>query len=78
MAVRPAIKTGEVVINGETETCKMRHEVTEREKVNGVTETCTARHVETTEIIETWEMGTVKERLHDEDGVKDEHTHTQR
>jgi len=48
-AVRPAIKTGEVVINGETETCKTRHEVTEREKVNGVTETCT-RRVETREI----------------------------
>ena len=48
-AVRPAIKTCEVVINGETETCKTRHEVTEREKVNGVTETCT-RRVETREI----------------------------
>ena len=30
------------------------------------------------EIIEMREMGTVKERLHDEDGVKNEHTHTQR
>ena len=75
MAVRPAIKTGEVVINGETETCKMRHEVTEREKVNGVTETCTARHVETTEIIETREMGTIGKRLHGTDGVGDAHTH---
>jgi len=58
--------------------------VTEREKLNGVTETCT-RHVETREIIkktteiktpETREMETVEERLHDKDGVKDEHTHT--
>ena len=43
-----------------------------------MTETCTARHVETTEIIEMREMVTVKKRLHDEDGVKDEHTHTLR
>ena len=31
-AVRSAIETGEVVINGETETCKTRHEVTTSEK----------------------------------------------
>ena len=55
--------------------------VTEREKLNGVTETCT-RRVETreitreeTEITETREMGTIEERLHGKDGVKDEHTH---
>ena len=53
--------------------------VTQREKVNGVTETCTARHVETTEIIETREMGTIEERPHGMDGVKeDAHTHTRR
>ena len=55
--------------------------VTEREKLNGVTETCT-RHIETreimnavTEIIETREIEKVEERLHEKDGVKDEHTH---
>ena len=31
---------------------------------------------EVTEITETQEMETVEERLHDKDGVKDEHTHT--
>ena len=59
--------------------------VTQGGKLNGVTETC-MRHVETREIIEetaeliieTWEMGTVEGRLHDTDGVKDEHTHTRR
>ena len=59
--------------------------VTEREKLNGVTETCT-RHVETREIIkktmeiktpETREIEKVEKRLHDKDGVKDEHTHTE-
>ena len=57
--------------------------VTEREKLKGVTETCT-RHIETreimnevTEITETRKMETVEERLHDKDGVKDEHTHTE-
>ena len=58
--------------------------VTQREKLNGVTETCT-RHIEMREIIkktteiktpETREMEKVEERLHDKDGVKDEHTHT--
>ena len=57
--------------------------VTEREKLNGVTETCT-RHIVTREIIkktteiktpETREIEKVEERLHDKDGVKDEHTH---
>ena len=55
--------------------------VTEREKLNGVTETCT-RHIETreimnavTEIIETREIEKVEERLHDKNGVKEEHTH---
>jgi len=55
--------------------------VTVREKLNGVTETCETRHeVTTTErikCIETREMGTVEERLHGTDGVKeDAHTHT--
>ena len=38
----------------------------------------TNRHEETTEIkcIETREIEKVEERLHDKDGVKDEHTHT--
>ena len=51
--------------------------VTVREKLNGVTETCETSPVEMTEITETREMGTVEERLHGKDGVKeDEHTHT--
>ena len=32
-AVRPAMEAGEVIINGETEMCKTRHEVTTNEKV---------------------------------------------
>ena len=63
--------------------------VTEREKLNGMTETC-IRHVKTKEIdltatrsetqeikeiTETREIEKVEERLHDKDGVKDEHTH---
>ena len=65
--------------------------VTEREKLSGVTETCTARHVEMTErikeltetrrktreVTETREIEKIEERLHDKDGVKDEHTHTE-
>ena len=44
----------------------------------GVTETCTREiREEVTEITETREMGTVEERLHDTDGVKDEHIHTE-
>ena len=37
----------------------------------------TNRHAETTEIkcIETREIEKIEERLHDKDGVKDEHTH---
>ena len=31
-AVWPTMQTGEVIINGETETCKTRHEVTTSEK----------------------------------------------
>ena len=64
------------------EMCWTRHEVTERKKLNGVTETCT-RHIETREIMsevtertETRKMGTVEERLHGTDGVKEAaHTH---
>ena len=39
----------------------------------------TDRHEETTEIkcIETWEIEKVEERLHNKDGVKDEHAHTE-
>ena len=63
--------------------------VTEREKLNGMTEMC-IRHVKTKEIeltetrretqelkeiTETREIEKVEERLHDKDGVKDEHTH---
>ena len=45
----------------------------------GVTETCTREIIEETAelIIETREMGTIEGRLHDADGVKDEHTHTE-
>ena len=52
--------------------------VTQWEKVNGVTETCTREiREEVTEITETREMGTIEERLHGKDVVKDEHTHTE-
>ena len=54
------------------ETCRTRHEVTQREKLNGVTETCTARR-EVTELTKTRE---VEERLHGGNGVGDAHTHT--
>ena len=58
---------------------KVTETVTQREKLNGVTETCTRETREETEIIETWEMGTIEERLHNTDGVEeDAHTHTQR
>ena len=87
-AVRPAVKAGTDQIIRETcwgRLVKVTEEVTvtQREKVNGVTETCT-RRIETreitreeTEITETREMGTIEERLHGKDGVKDEHTHTE-
>ena len=53
--------------------------VTQRGKLNGVTETCMREITrEETEIIETREMGTIEERLHGKDGVKDERTHTRR
>ena len=64
------------------ETCKTRHEVTERKKVNGVTETCTRETGrEVTELTGTRE--TVEERLHSKDGVVGDthtrtHTHTHR
>ena len=58
---------------------KVTETVTQREKLNGVTETCTKEITrEETEITETREMGTIEGRLHDTDGVKDAHTHTQR
>ena len=49
------------------------------EKVNGETETCKTRHEVTTAqiITETREIEKIEGRLHDEDGVKDEHTHTE-
>ena len=52
--------------------------VTQGEKVIGVTETCTSEtRGEVTELTETREMGTIEERLHGKDGVKeDKHTHT--
>ena len=54
--------------------------VTQGEKLNGVTETCETRHEVTTErikCIETREIEKIEGRLHDTDGVKDEHTHTE-
>ena len=62
-------------LNGVTET-RTRH-IETREVMNEVTELAETRREtqELKEIPETREMGTVKERLHDEDGVKDEHTH---
>ena len=89
-AVRPAVKVGTKKIIRETCWWRLvemteKVTVTKREKLKGVTETCT-RHVETREIIkktteiktpETREMETVEERLHNKDGVKDEHTHTE-
>ena len=47
--------------------------------MNEVTELAETRREtqELTEITEMREMGTVEERLHDTDGVKDEHTHTE-
>ena len=60
---------------------KVTERVTEREKLNGETETCETRHEVTMAelIIETREMETVEERLHDTDGVKGtDHTHTHR
>ena len=57
------------------ETCRTRHEVTEK-KLNGVTETCTAGR-EVTELTEMREITEVEERLHGTDGVEeDAHTHT--
>uniref|UniRef100_A0A8C4NH12 Uncharacterized protein n=1 Tax=Eptatretus burgeri TaxID=7764 RepID=A0A8C4NH12_EPTBU len=77
-AVRPAMEAGEDKIIRETHWARLvQVTVTEREKVNGETETC-IRHVKTQElkeIIETREIEKVEERIHDEDGVKDEHTH---
>ena len=65
------------------ETWRVTEKVTEtvtREKLNGVTETCTSETGrQVTEWTETREMGTVVERLHGTDGVKeDAHTHTHR
>ena len=83
-AVRPAREAGEDRVIRET--CWARSvrvteratvTVTEREKLIGVMETCTREIIEETEITETWEMGTIEERLHGKDGVKDEHTHTE-
>jgi len=54
--------------------------VTQGEKLNGVTETCETRHEVTTErikCVETREIEKIEGRLHDTDGVKDEHTHTE-
>ena len=54
------------------ETCRTRHEVTERRKLNGATETCTAGR-QVTELTETREIG---ERLHGVEKEEDAHTHT--
>ena len=58
---------------------KVTETVTQGGKLVGVTEMCTSEtRCEVTELIETREMGTVEERLHCKDGVKDAHTHTHR
>ena len=70
------------------ETCRTRHEVTQRKKLTGATETCTAgREVteltctsetrrEVTELTEMRE--TIVERLHGVKRDEDAHTHTYR
>ena len=81
-AVGPAVGAGEDRVIRET--CWGRRvrvteavTVTQAGKLIGVTETCTSEtRREVTEITETREMGTVEERLHGTDGVKeDAHTH---
>jgi len=80
-AVRPAIKTGEVIINGETETYKTRREVTTTEKLKEVEVTTGTQEVEGV-IIETKETKEetaetkIGERLHGvEEEEEDAHTH---
>ena len=43
----------------------------------GVTETCETRHEVTTTEVKCTETREIEERLHDTDGVKDAHTHTE-